>query len=195
MGFAYDDSGLPVMASAKATNGQGVVAPHSWPIDPTSRTSATDDQIGDILIEVQRFASESAGEAERTAQAIVESARTDAARAVEDARQQATRQAQTLVESARAEADQIVQQARQQAAQQAQTIVEGARNHAVDTPTPARVGVSADAVANLSASIAEFADTNRQLIEELVQLRDSLGEPQEQRQPWEELQVPSPPRN
>ena len=195
MGFSYDESGLPVMTAPQPTNGQSVGGPLSWPIDPMPTSKEPDDEIGDILVTVQKFAIESAEEAERAAQAVVESARAEAERIRDEARQQAAQHAQAVVESARAEADQIVHAARRQATQQAQTIVDDVRQHSVDMTASTRPGVSPDAVANLTASIAEFAETNRELIEELVLLRDSIAEPQAPRQPWEELQAPAPPRN
>ena len=194
MGFSYDESGLPLMATTQSSNGHDHAGALDWPIGNTADPVDTDDEIGDILLRVQKFASESTLEAQHTADSIVESAQIESHRLAEEGCQRGVRDAQTIVESARAQADQILEQARRDADQVAQAIVERARQQSTqaageDHRQPA---VSSDAVANLTASIAEFADTNRELIEELVRLRNAVSEPLVPRQPWDELQVSGP---
>jgi cell division septum initiation protein DivIVA len=155
----------------------------SWPIGPETTTSGgapgpsqvestwvqlaangavpedeavAEDEIGDILVKVQQFADETADEAERESQHIIDAARTEASRLVDEA----SERAHSIMQSAQQLADQIVDTAR----------------HSEPPVAPSHQGppISREAITDLSKAISEFSATNQDLISELVQLRDSL---------------------
>jgi vacuolar-type H+-ATPase subunit H len=137
------------------------VAPGQSPLEPTwvqldAAGAVPEDEIGDILVKVQQFADETADEAERESQSIIDAARTEASRLVDEA----SERARSIVQSAQQLADQIVDTARPSETSMA-------ASHQVSPISP-------EAVTDLSKAISEFAATNQDLIGELVQLRDSL---------------------
>jgi vacuolar-type H+-ATPase subunit H len=194
MGFAYDEIGLPVIDAQRASFGSSLPGPHAWPIDrpidPRPDEQESGNEIGGILLEVQRFADEAADEAERNARTIVDAARAEAGRVVEESRLQAEVNAQAIVDAARAEAGRVIEESRQQAVQfaratvdaaraEADRVIEGSRRYVAQPATVNLPSVSPEVVANLTNAITEFASTNRGLIDELVQLRNTLATPVE----------------
>jgi F0F1-type ATP synthase membrane subunit b/b' len=109
---------------------------------------------------VQRFVDETAHEAERNARAIIEGAKAEANRIVEQSRQQANQNGRAIIELAQVEANRVVEESRRVAAQRP-----------ISTPS----SVDPQVVSNLTNAIAEFAGTNRLLLDELVQLRNALA--------------------
>jgi hypothetical protein len=203
MGFAYDETGLPVIDAPQASYGPSADDGHAWPISAGPDEQGTDDGIGEILLQVQRFADETAEEAQRNAHAVVDAARAEADRILEASRRQAERDAQAIVEAGRAEATSVLEESRQQAIQYARATVDAARAEAsrvleqsgqqrVELGVDGSPSVSPDAVADLSNAIAEFASTNRELIDELVQLRNALERPSELAAQAEVASRPSP---
>jgi hypothetical protein len=85
MGFAFEDeTGLPVIDSSGLANG----VRHTPP--PSGYPGAEPEiEIGDIMLKVQRFADETAEEAQRQARAIIANAQVEAASIVSRARQEA----------------------------------------------------------------------------------------------------------
>ena len=81
----------------------------------------------------------------------------------------------------------------QAAHDEAARIVEGARQQAAVFVTPAQPRIPSEAVANLSAALDEFADTNRFLVAELARLRDALAEPPSTALPSGQPRPPLPP--
>jgi regulatory protein YycI of two-component signal transduction system YycFG len=115
-------------------------------------------EFGTLFVRAQRFADETANEAEQKAQEVISAAEAKAAEIIERATD-AERVAQAKVVSTQAEVAAITEPARQQA-----------RPIAPQTHPPT------EAIATLSAAIEECTDTNRTLASELVKLRLTLGE-------------------
>jgi vacuolar-type H+-ATPase subunit H len=93
MGFAFEDgTGLPVIDASGSTNGwQPAPTPPPPPpigLDP-SPGSVSEAEIGDIMLKVQRFADETAEEAQRQARAVIADAQVEAASIVSRARREA----------------------------------------------------------------------------------------------------------
>jgi hypothetical protein len=117
-------------------------------------------EIGSLFVKAQRFADETAREAERKAQEVIFAAEAKAAEIIQRA---------TAAEwAARAK------NAADQAEEAAITEHDGQQAGAITPQTQAQV--PAEAIATLSAAIEEFADANRTLSAELVKLRLALGE-------------------
>jgi hypothetical protein len=117
-------------------------------------------EIGSLFVKAQRFADETAREAERKAQEVIFAAEAKAAEIIQRA---------TAAEwAARAK------NASDQAEEAAITEHDGQQAGAITPQTQAQV--PAEAIATLSAAIEEFADANRTLSAELVKLRLALGE-------------------
>jgi cell division septum initiation protein DivIVA len=136
--------------------------------------------------DAQRIIAEAEQQAVLQSQQLIDAARSEARRIIEDAHRQAAESAPAITESARAEAQRMIEQAKQQATLHARDIVESGRAEAhriVEEATRVSsqrtssgpLAVSPDAVGNLSASITEFAESNRVLIDQLIALRDSLA--------------------
>ena len=156
MASEFDNWPLGIDASARgAPSGQNQPDP-AW-VELVTEDPSSEDEIGDILVKVQQFADETADEAERESQAILGAARAEAARLVDEA----NGRARSIVESAQQMAEQIVGSATESAA--------------ASSPTQQSAPVSSEAIGELSSAIAEYANTNRDLIGELIQLRDALG--------------------
>jgi hypothetical protein len=117
-------------------------------------------EIGSLFVRAQRFADETANEAEQKAQEVISAAEAKAAEIIQRATD-AERVAQAKVVFTQAEEAAITEQARQQA-------------RAIAPPT--HPPIPTEAIATLSAAIEEFTDTNRTLASELVKLRLALGE-------------------
>src|ERR1700733_7021028 len=122
--------------------------------------SSTGLEIGTLFVRAQRFADETANEAEQKAQEVISAAEAKAAEIIERATD-AERVAQAKVVSTQVEEAAITEQARQQA-----------RPIAPQTHPP----IPTEPIATLSAAIEECTDTNRTLASELVKLRLTLGE-------------------
>jgi vacuolar-type H+-ATPase subunit H len=122
--------------------------------------SSPELEMGSIFIQVQRFVDETANEAECKAQEVISAAESQAADTLQRAAE-AERNAQAMVDSARVEAAGITERARQQASL---------------VPSQAHPPIPPEAVADLSAAIEEFANTNRILVAELGQLLQALTE-------------------
>ncbi len=122
--------------------------------------SSTGLEIGTLLVRAQRFADETANEAEQKAQEVISAAEAKAAEIIQRATD-AERVARAKVVSTQAGEPAIIEQARQQA-----------RPIAPQTHPP----IPTEAIATLSAAIEECTDTNRTLASELVKLRLTLGE-------------------
>ncbi len=177
MGFAFEDeTGLPKVVTAEQVYGQSANGPLTLHVvpnpGPTAQLTAppapyapqpaapvSDAEIGNIMVQVQRFADETADEAERQAQAIVASAQAQAGDIVRQAEEWATN-ARAVVQAAHTEAQAIVEQARQ---------------HAATIPPAGQPLISSETITTLSAAIEDFANTNRVLVNELTQLRQSLA--------------------
>ena len=160
MGFAYDEIGLPGIDASHASNGHSLGTSDEWSPAVAPAGITQEDEVGDLLLQVQRFVDETAHEAERNARAIIEGAKSEANRIVEQSRQEAGHSGQAIIETARAEADRIA--------------VESNRE-ATGHPILATPSVDPHVISNLTNAIAEFAGTNRLLIDELVQLRNELA--------------------
>jgi vacuolar-type H+-ATPase subunit H len=137
-------------------------------------------------IEARRIIEETSGQASQQAGEIIDSARLEARRIIEQAREEALRHVPEITESARTDAQRTVEQAKQQATQHARGIVESARAEAqrivdeatrntLDRGSVAQPSVASATVAELSASIREFAESNSALVDELTRLRDTLA--------------------
>ncbi len=149
MGFAFDESGMPLLAppepsngTPQPSNGTQYTATLQLPLgvessikDPVREATAPqpDVKIGEVLAQAQRFADESADRAQR--------------------------QAQEIVGAARAEASLILERARQEAS-------------TASSASPS--AIAPEAIATLCAAIEEFATSNRSLVTELAQLSQAL---------------------
>jgi vacuolar-type H+-ATPase subunit H len=91
MGFAFEDeTGLPVIDGSGSANGWQPAQPLQPPLGVTSTPErAPEVEIGDIMLKVQRFADETAEEAQRQARALVADAQVEAASIVSRARREA----------------------------------------------------------------------------------------------------------
>ncbi len=99
MGFAFEDgTGLPVIDTSGSPNEwqPAPTQPQPLGLSPT-RSSAPEVEIGDIMLKVQRFADETAEEAQRQARAIVADAQLEAASIVSRARREAEEVTATAV--------------------------------------------------------------------------------------------------
>jgi hypothetical protein len=121
--------------------------------------SSTGLEIGTLFVRAQRFADETANEAEQKAQEVISAAEAKAAEIIQRATD-AERVAQAKVVSTQAEEAGIIE-----AKQQARPIAPQ-----MHPPIPT------EAIATLSAAIEECTNTNRTLASELVKLRLTLGE-------------------
>jgi hypothetical protein len=117
-------------------------------------------EIGSLFVKAQRFADETANEAERKAQEVIHVAEAKAAEIIQRATS-AEWVARAKVASALTEEAQITGHDGQQT---------GAIAPQTQPPIPP------GAIATLSAAIEEFAEANRTLAAELVKLRLALGE-------------------
>jgi hypothetical protein len=124
--------------------------------NPPAGTQPSGVEIGNIIVEAQRFADETAAEARRAADALVAQAQAEAARIIEQARRQA---------------DQSLAQAEQARAQAEQARAQAAATPSGGSPVPA------EALAQLTATIDGFSRTNGALVEELSLLRQTLAGP------------------
>jgi len=91
MGFAFEDeTGLPVIVPPVGSNGRQVPgpAPLSLHVEPEPVTPP-EAAIGDIMLKVQRFADETAEEAQQRARAVIADAQVEAATIVARARREA----------------------------------------------------------------------------------------------------------
>jgi cell division septum initiation protein DivIVA len=131
--------------------------------------AASEAEIGSIMLQLQRFADESAEEARRKADEVIAAAEAQAAAMIQRASETAT-SAQAMLQSAQAEAQAVVQAA----LADAQAITERAHYRSAQTAPSPTPSISPDTVATLSAAIEEFARTNSDLVAELAQLRQSL---------------------
>jgi hypothetical protein len=141
MGFAFEDgTGLPMIVDPANPGGWQPPPPLAIHVDPAPAPAqpapSAEAAIGDIMVKVQRFADETAEEAQRKARAVVADAQVQAA---------------SIVARAQREAEEIAAQA--------------------------ALPVAPEAITNLCTAIEEFAGTNRILVDELVQLRQSLVGP------------------
>jgi cell division septum initiation protein DivIVA len=184
MGLAFEDeTGLPVTVAPQDARGQQTAAPLPLHIEPdvhpspgggavrilhvqpepdvqTESAASRETEIGTIMVQLQKFADDSAEEAERKAQAIEANAHAQATEIIRQAGETAG-DANAIVQAAHAEAQAIVEQARRQAGEIASRI---------------RPPISPETVHALSTAIEKFAHTNRTLVAELTQLRQSLAE-------------------
>jgi len=127
-------------------------------------------EIGNIMIQLQRFTDETAAEAERKAQAVIAGAEAQAAVLIQQA-SEANGQAQAIVQAAHVEAQSIVQAAQAHAESIAQQAQAGT---ALLATGPA---IAPDTVQALCSAIEEFAATNQTLVAELAELRQALQAP------------------
>jgi hypothetical protein len=91
MGFAFEDeTGLPVIDDSGSTNGWQPAPSPPPPVGVNVTPAHSPEvEIGDIMLKVQRFADETAEEAQRQARAIVADAQVEAASIVSRARREA----------------------------------------------------------------------------------------------------------
>ena len=160
MGFAPDEIGLPVIDAPHGPNGHSLSAPRKRAPASAPAGFGQEDEIGELLLQVQRFVDETAHEAERNARAIIEGAKTEANRIVEQSRQEAEQTGHAIIEAAIVEANRVM---------------EDSRTIAPERPVPTTQSVDPQVVSNLTDAIAEFAGTNRLLVDELVRLRNGLA--------------------
>jgi vacuolar-type H+-ATPase subunit H len=160
MGFAYDEIGLPVIDAPHGPNGHSLSASREQAPASAPAGFSQEDEIGELLLQVQRFVDETAHEAERNARSIIEGAKTEANRIVEQSRQEAEQTGHAIIKAATFEANRVM---------------ENSRNIAPQRPIPTTQSVDPQVVSNLTNAIAEFAGTNRLLFDELVQLRNALA--------------------
>ncbi len=95
VGFAYDDSGMPLLVAPQPSNGNHSSQTEWLPLETElvaqkPGESQPELEIGDVLAQVQRFADETAEEAEQKAKAIIESARAEATAIISRAEQEAS---------------------------------------------------------------------------------------------------------
>ena len=186
MGIAYEgDAGLSVGVGLQAIASPAVVAPLTLHVAPGPGYAAAptplhlqpepepgpEVEIGNIMIQLQRFADETADEAERKAQEVIATAETQAAAMIQRATESAV-QAQSIIQSAQAEAQSIIQRAHAEAQSITQQVQDQA--HAVGADAIAVPAIAPETVHALSVAVEEFAETNRALIAELTQLRQAL---------------------
>jgi vacuolar-type H+-ATPase subunit H len=90
MGFAFEDeTGLPIIDGSGSTNEWNPApSPLEHYVNPAPGNSPRDG-IGDIMLQVQRFADETAEEAQRQARAVIADAQVEAASIVSRARREA----------------------------------------------------------------------------------------------------------
>jgi hypothetical protein len=139
---------------------------------PTAGTGPpppSEAELADIIKHAQRFADQIGAEAEQRAQLMAAEAEQRAQLIVGEAEQRV----QWIV----GEAEQRAQSTVASALTDAAVIVERARQQASEITAQAQLPVRPEAVANLSAAIAEFAETSRLLVAELVQLNQSIVAP------------------
>ena len=133
---------------------------YATPVVDRQPESSTGLEIGSLFVKAQRFADETAREAERKAREVILAAEATAAEIIQRA---------TAAEwAARAK------NASDQAEEAAITEHDGQQAGAI-TP-PAQASIPREAIATLAAAIGESAETNRTLAAELVKLRLALGE-------------------
>ena len=144
-----------VIVDPQNLNGQ-----HATPVVDRQPESSTGLEIGSLFVKAQRFADETANEAERKAQEVILAAEAKAAEIIQRATG-AEWVAREKVVAAQAEEAAISEHTGQHA---------GAMAPQTQPPIPP------EAIATLSASIEEFADASRTLAAELVKLRLALGE-------------------
>jgi cell division septum initiation protein DivIVA len=128
------------------------------------------------MLQVQRFADETAADADRKAREVIAAAEVQASAMIQRATE-ATVQAQSIIQSAQAEGQSIVQAA----TAEGQSIVQAAQAEAArwsQMPTASSTTgptIAPETAHALSASIEEFAEANRALVAELSQLRQTLS--------------------
>jgi hypothetical protein len=117
-------------------------------------------EIGSLFVKAQRFADETANEAERKAQEVILAAEAKAAEIIQ-----------------RATSAEWVARAKVVSAQTEEAPITGHNGqHAGAIAPQTQSPIPPEAIATLSAAIEEFADANRTLAVELVKLRLALGE-------------------
>jgi len=187
MGIAYEgEVGVPELPGQNGVEHMGAVAPltlhvaqeseYSEPTAPIALrlqpepAPSPEVEIGNIMIQLQRFTDETAAEAERKAQAVIAGAEAQAAVLIQQA-SEANGQAQAIVQAAHVEAQSIVQAAQAHAESIAQQAQAGT---ALLATGPA---IAPDTVQALCSAIEEFAATNQTLVAELAELRQALQAP------------------
>ena len=127
-------------------------------VDRQSESSGL--EIGSLFVKAQRFADDTASEAERKAQEVILAAEAKAAEIIQ-----------------RATAAEWAARAKNASVQAEEPAITEHGGHQAGAIAPqAQAPVPAEAIATLSAAIEEFADANRTLAAELVKLRLALGE-------------------
>ena len=156
------------------------------PVPISSNASERDsapsqDEIGGLLVEVERFAEEALADAKQRAQAIVDSATQHANSIIERAMQQAS-EATAAAAADQSTIDKYERQAREHgqkivdsAQAHADAIVEQARRHAEELTRLQSLPFPEETVIHLCTAIEEFADMNRMLVSELTSLRIALA--------------------
>ena len=187
MGIAYEGGvGVPTIPGQNGVQHTGAVAPltlhvaqeseYSEPTAPIALrlqpepAPSPEVEIGNIMIQLQRFTDETAAEAERKAQEVIAGAEAQAAVLIQRA-SEANGQAQAIVQSAHAEAQSIVQAAHAQAESIAQ------QTRANTTLMATGPAIAPETVQALCSAIEEFAATNQTLVAELAELRQALQAP------------------
>jgi len=144
MESAFDDErGLSVIVDPQNPGRP----PATLVVDRQTGSSTGGLEMGSLFVQAQRFADQTADEAERNAQEVISAAEAKAAEIIQRA---------PLAGPA--------------------PVPESAPAPAGAVAVPARPTIAPEAIANLSAAIAEFADTNRTLTAEIVKLRQAIGE-------------------
>ena len=187
MGIAYEgEVGVPAVPAQNGAERAGATAPLTLHVaheleytEPTAPIAlrlqpepapSPEVEIGNIMIQLQRFTDETAAEAERKAQAVIAGAEAQAAVLIQQA-SEANGQAQAIVQAAHVEAQSIVQAAQAHAESIAQQAQAGT---ALLATGPA---IAPDTVQALCSAIEEFAATNQTLVAELAELRQALQAP------------------